>query len=30
MILQGIRDSIAKEPYSFVIYGGGGGEGALS
>ena len=33
MIFQGIRTSIAKEPYSFVIFqaegGGGGGGGAL-
>ena len=27
MISQGIRTSIAKEPYSFVIFQGGGGGG---
>ena len=28
MIFQGIRTSIAKEPYSFVIFQGGGGGGS--
>ena len=30
VIFQGIRTSIAKKPYNFVIFQGGGGPGPLS